>query len=274
MRKLKGLEDVISFDVVDYFLDSNTGWTLMAKTPGSTIDSVNNFKYLREVYLQSDPKYEGSITVPVLYDKKTHTIVNNESADIIRMLNSEFEQWATKNGTDYYPKDLQDRINELNTWIYSAINNGVYKCGFAKSQEAYSQSFKELFDALDKVESILQQNRYLCGNQFTEADIRLFTTLLRFDPVYHTHFKTNKKRIIDYPNLWDYTREIYQMDGIAETVNMFHIKHHYYESHRHINPFGIVPDGPEIDFAIPHQRDAMQKLSRTNSSNQTDKLQL
>jgi putative glutathione S-transferase len=192
--------------------------------------------------------------VPVLWDKETRQIVNNESSEIIRVFNSEFQDQASNPGLDLYPADQREEIDELNSWIYPSINNGVYRCGFAKKQQAYSQAFNELFSALDRVEAILANSRYLAGQNLTEADVRLFTTLVRFDAVYVTHFKCNMKRIVDYPNIWGFTRDIYQMPGIAETVNMTHIKRHYYESHLHINPFGIVPDGPLIDLTSPHGR--------------------
>ena len=252
-RKLKGLEQAISYDVVDPFLPSS-GWTFETSVPGATGDSINNFHLLREVYRDTCPDFDGVITVPVLYDKHKAAIVCNESADIIRMFNAEFQDLAAHPEIDLYPEALRARINELNDWIYPEINNGVYRSGFARKQTAYSNAVKRLFTALDRVESILAETRYLCGDQLTEADIRLFTTLVRFDAVYVTHFKCNIRRLVDYPNLWAYTRDIYQLPGVAETVNMEHIKRHYFESHRHINPYGIVPDGPELDFSAPHGR--------------------
>ena len=252
-RKLKGLDDAISFDVVSPLLP-NTGWSFDKSFPGSTGDTVNNFKDLREAYMTSNPNFDGAVTVPTLWDKKTGQIVNNESAEIIRMLNTEFQDYATNPGLDLYPEDKREQIDELNEWIYPNINNGVYRCGFATKQRAYSKAFAELFAALDRVELILAETRYLTGAELTEADVRLFTTLVRFDAVYCTHFKTNKRRIVDYPNIWGFTRDIYQMPGVAETTEMAHIKSHYFESHKHINPFGIVPDGPEIDFEAPHGR--------------------
>jgi putative glutathione S-transferase len=252
-RKLKGLEQAISYDVVDPLLPQ-TGWSFADSTPGSTGDRVNGFRDLREAYFASNPQFDGAVTVPVLWDKETRQIVNNESAEIIRMFNSEFQDCALNPTLDLYPQAKRARIDELNDWIYPCINNGVYRCGFAKKQRAYSRAFKELFSALDRVEGILCDSRYLTGAALTEADVRLFTTLVRFDAVYVGHFKCNLKRIIDYPNLWGYTRDIYQTSGVAETVNMAHIKNHYYQSHRHINPFGIVPDGPLLDFELPHGR--------------------
>jgi putative glutathione S-transferase len=253
MRKLKGLESVISFDVVNYLLP-DTGWSFVDPGDGATGDRINGFSGLREAYLQSNPSFDGAVTVPVLWDKKMGQIVNNESAEIIRMLNSEFNELAVNPQLDFYPKELRSKIDAINEWVYSTINNGVYRCGFATTQQAYNNAFKELFASLDRAEALLAEHRFLTGDRFTEADIRLFVTLLRFDAVYVGHFKTNKKRIIDYPNLWAYTRDIYQMPGIAETVNIKHIKGHYFESHLHINPHGIVPEGPELDFTLPHGR--------------------
>jgi len=256
LRKLKGLEDVLSFDVVDIAFNSSTGWTLKKLSEGATGDRANSpgFEELRQIYYASDPNYHGSWTVPVLWDKKTKTIVNNESSEIIRMLNSEFNDWARNGELDLYPHKLRQQIDDINSVVYECINNGVYKCGFAKTQEAYERAFVSLFDALEKVEAILGKSRYLCGDVFTEADVRLFTTLVRFDAVYYVHFKCNGKRIIDLPNTWNYLKEIYQMPGVEETVNMHHIKHHYFESHRSINPYGIVPIGPTIDFKAAHNR--------------------
>jgi putative glutathione S-transferase len=202
----------------------------------------------------TNPSYEGAITVPVFWDKTTKKIVNNESSEIIRFLNSEFQSIAGHPELDLYPDHLRGQIDELNDWIYPTINNGVYRCGFAKTQAAYSAAFKELFEAMERVENILSKQRFLTGDRLTEADLRLFTTLVRFDAVYATHFKTNLHRLVDYPAMWGFARDIYQMPGVAETVNMVHIKRHYYESHRHINPFGIVPDGPKFDFDLPHDR--------------------
>ena len=252
-RLLKGLDKAISFNVVSPLLP-NTGWSFEDSFPDSTSDTVNGFQDLREAYISSNPHFEGAVTVPVLWDKETGHIVNNESAEIIRILNAEFNDYATKPDIDLYPEDKRDQINELNDWIYPNINNGVYRCGFATKQRAYSKAFAELFAALDRVEAILTESRYLTGTELTEADVRLFTTLVRFDAVYYTHFKTNLRRIVDYPNIWGYTRDIYQLPGVAETTNMAHIKSHYFESNKHINPFGIVPDGPELDFETPHGR--------------------
>ncbi len=252
-RTLKGLGDVITFDVVDPFLPS-AGWTFEKTVSGATGDSVHGFNLLRDVYAHTCPDFEGVITVPVLYDRKKEAIVNNESADIIRMFNSEFDAVAGRPGLDLYPTDLRDRIDGLNDWIYPEINNGVYRSGFARKQRAYGKAVRTLFAALDRAEDVLARTRFLCGDRLTEADIRLFTTLVRFDAVYYTHFKCNIRRIVDYPNLWGFTRDIYQLPGVAETVNMEHIKRHYFESHRHINPFGIVPEGPMLDLEAPHGR--------------------
>jgi len=252
-RKLKGLDTAISFDVVDPLLPQ-TGWSFGDSSPGSTGDRINGFHDLRQAYLASNSDFEGAVTVPVLWDKESGQIVNNESSEIIRMFNSEFQEYATNPELDLYPTDKRGQIDDVNNWIYRYINNGVYRCGFATTQRAYSKAFNRLFDALDHVEVILADTRFLAGSAFTEADVRLFTTLVRFDAVYATHFKCNLRRIVDYPNIWGYTRDIYQMPGVAETVNMEHIKSHYFVSHRHINPFGIIPDGPEIDFNQPHGR--------------------
>jgi putative glutathione S-transferase len=253
LLKLKGLEDAISVDVVDPLLDSR-GWSFEQNVPGATGDRIGGRSLLREIYLASAPDYEGAITVPVLWDRKSEIVVNNESSEIIRMQNGEFDDIAGYPDVDLYPEPLRAEIDALNEWIYPEINNGVYRCGFARKQEAYSQAVQILFAALDRVEAILERRRYLCGDQLTEADVRLFTTLVRFDCVYVSHFKCNIRRLVDYPNLWGYTRDIFQLRGVADTVNLEHIKRHYFESHRQINPFGIVPDGPNVDFTIPHGR--------------------
>ena len=252
-RKLKGLEDIISFDVVNPLLP-RAGWSFETSFPGSTGDTVNGLPILRDVYLTSNPQFKGAVTVPVLWDKESSRIVNNESAEIIRMLNSEFQEFATNPGINLYPESKRGQIDELNDWIYPNINNGVYRCGFATTQRAYSKAFTTLFNSLDRLEKILASSRYLTGNDLTEADVRLFTTLIRFDSVYVTHFKTNLRRIVDYPNIWGFTRDVYQLPGVAETVNMTHIKSHYFQSHTHINPFGIVPDGPLLNLDEPHER--------------------
>jgi glutathionyl-hydroquinone reductase len=214
---------------------------------------VNGASELMEIYLRADPHYSGRVSVPVLWDKERRTIVNNESAEIIRMLNSAFGRF-TNVRTDYYPPPLRAEIDRINALVYENINNGVYRTGFATSQEAYEEAFRALFAALDEIEQRLSRQRYLAGREITEADWRLFTTLVRFDAVYYSHFKCNLRRIIDYPNLGNYLRDLYQQPGIAETVNMDHIKRHYYGSHRHVNPTGIVPLGPALDFMAPHDR--------------------
>jgi putative glutathione S-transferase len=251
MRKLKRLEDAISMSVVAFHLGSD-GWTFDT-SQGSTADAVNRKSKLSEIYLQAEPRYTGRVTVPVLWDKERGTIVNNESAEIIRMLNAAFAAFSSVD-TDYYPAKLRDEIDRINARVYAAINNGVYRAGFATTQAAYEQAVTELFGALDEIEARLSKLRYLLGDQPTEADWRLFTTLVRFDAVYHGHFKCNLRRIVDYPNLWSYLRDLYQVPGVAETVSLEHIKRHYYGSHRHINPTGIVPVGPALDFSAPHGR--------------------
>ncbi|ANO35092.1 glutathione-dependent reductase [Vibrio breoganii] len=249
VRSLKGLQDIISVDVVAPFLP-DTGWSFKTDEAGATGDRVNQFDHLQEVYFKANKDFKGVITVPVLWDKKLKTIVNNESAEIIRLLNTGFQEFAENPQLDLYPQHLRTEIDELNTWIYRDINNGVYRCGFARTQAAYKKAFNILFPALDKVESILNKTKYLTGDQLTEADVRLFTTLVRFDAVYYTHFKCNAKRIVDYPSIWRFVRDIYNEKGVSETVNMDHIKKHYFQSHTHINPFGIIPEGPEIDFSL------------------------
>ncbi|MDH7787987.1 putative glutathione S-transferase [Ochrobactrum sp. 19YEA23] len=255
-RALKKLEAVISVSVVD-FLMVEEGWTFYGTT-GSTGDDLYGSKRLYEIYTRADPNYSGRVTVPVLWDKQRQTIVSNESSEIIRMLNTAFNELGDAS-LDFYPEALAAEIDALNDFIYPNINNGVYRAGFATEQDAYEEAFKQLFAALDTLEDRLSRQRYLTGSSQTEADWRLFTTLLRFDPVYVGHFKCNLRRIADYPNLWNYTRELYQVPGVASTVNMEHIKGHYYRSHKTINPTGVVPMGPEIDFAAPHDRDRFSK---------------
>lgn len=247
MRALKGLEDYITISVVHPLMLEN-GWTF-EEGDGVIADTELNKDYLYQVYLAAQPNYSGRVTVPVLWDKKTKTIVNNESAEIMRMFNTAFND-LTGNTDDYYPEDLQADIDAMNDFVYPNINNGVYKAGFATSQAVYEKEVKALFEALDKLEALLSSQNYLVGNTFTEADIRLFTTLVRFDAVYYGHFKTNIRRLVDYPNLWDYTKCIYNMPGIAETVNFDHIKQHYYGSHKTINPTGVVPVGPDLDWTL------------------------
>lgn len=250
-RQLKGLEDYITVSVVSPDMLEN-GWTF-DKDSGSTGEDLYGFEFMHQVYTKNNPTYSGRVTVPVLWDKQNHCIVSNESSEIIRMFNSAFDH-LTGNTLDYYPNELQDEIDNVNEWVYQDINNGVYRSGFATSVEAYETAFTKLFAALDKVEDILSKQRYLTGEQITEADWRLFTTLVRFDPVYVGHFKCNKQRIADYPNIQGYLKELYQVEGVAKTVDMFHIKRHYYFSHTMINPTQIVPLGPVMDLDTPHGR--------------------
>jgi putative glutathione S-transferase len=250
-RALKKLESVISVSITEP-LYGKTGWEFGTAQSG-TADTVNGKTTLAKIYLIADPHYTGRVSVPVLWDKKQSAIVNNESSEIIRMLNSAFDAF-TDVRADYYPVALRGEIDAVNELIYPNINNGVYRAGFATSQEAYEEAAYGIFETLDKLENRLSQQRYLVGGQITEADWRLFTTLVRFDSVYYSHFKCNLRRIADYPNLWNYTRDLYQIPGIAETVSIDHIKRHYYGSQRQVNPTGIVPIGPLIDFAAPHDR--------------------
>ena len=223
------------------------GWTFEADPDGIVGDHLSGADYLYEIYLKADPAHTGRVTVPVLWDKQTGTIVSNESSEIIRMFNSAFDGVGAAPG-DYYPQDLRTDIDTLNARIYDTVNNGVYKCGFATTQEAYEEAFGPLFDTLDFLEQRLSRSTYLFEERLTEADWRLFTTLIRFDPVYVGHFKCNKRRIVDYPALWNYARRLYNHPGVAETVNMHHIKGHYYQSHKTINPTGVVPLGPDISL--------------------------
>jgi len=247
-RGLKGLEEIIPVTVVHPHMLEN-GWEY-APDP----EPLYGFRYHHQLYTKADAHYSGRVTVPVLWDRDQETIVCNESAEIIRMFNREFNQ-LTGNNDDYYPASLRAEINVINAFVYENINNGVYRCGFATAQGAYEEAYDALFAALDRLEARLSRRRYLAGNRITEADWRLFTTLVRFDSVYNGHFKCNRNRIIDMPNLWGYLRELYQYPGIAETVNMQQIKQHYYYSHESINPSRIVPKGPEIEFSTPHDRE-------------------
>jgi putative glutathione S-transferase len=251
MRQLKGLDEAIGLSVVDPIL-TDKGWGF-SDAPGAIPDTVNHVQFLQDIYLKADDRYTGRITVPVLWDQQTQTIVNNESRQIIRMFDTEFAAIA-KPGTNFYPSTLQDTIDQTIDAIYMPINNGVYRSGFATSQEAYEEAVTELFEHLDRWEAVLGQQRYLCGNQLTEADICFFTTLIRFDAVYHGHFKCNLKRLIDYPNLWNYLKDIYQYPSIKATCNLDHIKRHYYMSQTQVNPNRIVPKGPLINFDEPHDR--------------------
>jgi len=252
VRALKGLEDGIRVSVVHPVMPPES-WTFRDDYPGATGDRVEGFKTLGELYRQVEPGFSGLVTVPVLYDTRRRTIVNNESSEIIRMLNRAFDAWG-RGDLDLYPEPLRAEIDAINAEVYEKVNNGVYRAGFATTQAAYEAAFDALFEMLDALEARLARQRYLTGIRPTEADWRLFTTLVRFDAVYYGHFKCNRRRLIDYPSLWAYTRELYQMPGIAGTVHMDHIKTHYYASHRHINPTGIVPKGPELDFNAPHER--------------------
>ena len=250
-RQLKGLEDIISISTVHPFM-GDKGWTF-AEGEGVIADPIVNARYLYEIYTAAKPDYTGRVTVPILWDKKTNTIVSNESSEIIRMLNSAFDEVGAVAG-NFLPSEYIAEIDDINTFVYDAVNNGVYKAGFATKQEVYEEAVSTLFDALDTLEAHLAAQRYLIGHRITEADWRLFTTLVRFDAVYVGHFKCNIRRIVDYPNLWGYLRDLYQVPGIAETVNMAHIKAHYYTSHASINPTRIIPVGPDIDFNEAHER--------------------
>ncbi|MGD9914332.1 MAG: glutathione S-transferase family protein [Rhizobiaceae bacterium] len=250
-RKLKRLEDMISVSVVHHYMGEN-GWTFL-QADGATGDTLFGSQFLHEIYTRADPAYSGRVTVPVLWDKQRQTIVNNESSEIIRMLNSAFDGVGAAAG-DFYPEALRAEIDAINAKIYPAVNNGVYRAGFATTQEAYEEAVTELFSTLDDLEARLGRQRYLVGDRVTEADWRLFTTLVRFDPVYVGHFKCNIRRIDDYPNLSNYVRDLYQTPGVAETVSLDHIKRHYYGSHATINPTGIVPVGPALDFEAAHDR--------------------
>ena len=251
-RKLKGLEDMISVSVVHWYMAEN-GWTF-ADGAGVVADPIHDADYMYQVYQAADASYTGRVTVPVLWDMQKDTIVSNESADIIRMFNSAFDGIGATAG-DYYPEPLRDEIDEINARVYTTVNNGVYKAGFATSQEAYEEAVEPLFESLEWLDGRLSSRRYLLGDRITEADWRLFTTLLRFDPVYVGHFKCNRRRIVDFEHLWPYVRDLYQVPGVADTVHMDHIKSHYYASHETINPTRIVPVGPDIDFSEPHGRD-------------------
>jgi putative glutathione S-transferase len=250
-RKLKDLESAISMSIVDPVMGEQ-GWEF-GTSPGTVADTVNGKQRMGDIYLLADPRYTGRVSVPVLWDTERRTIVSNESPEIIRMLNTAFAD-LTNDRTDYYPPELRAEIDRVNARVYKDVNIGVYRAGFATSQSAYEEGCRSVFAALDWLEEILSRQRYLVGARLTEADWRLFTTLVRFDAVYYNHFKCNLRRIVDYPNLSNYARELYQMPGIAETVNMDHIKRHYFMSMTAINPTRIVPLGPELDFSAPHNR--------------------
>lgn len=262
-RALKGLGGMISVSVVHWRMGEQ-GWTF-EDGPGVISDPINGAAFLHQVYTAAEPSFTGRVTVPVLWDRRRATIVNNESSEIIRMFDQAFDGLGAKAG-DRYPEPLRGTIDALNERIYGAVNNGVYKAGFATTQAAYEEAVGPLFDALDWLEGRLAQSRYLCGDEPTEADWRLFPTLMRFDAVYVGHFKCNWRRLVDYSNLWAYTRDLFQVPGIAETVNLDHAKRHYYESHRGINPTGIVPVGPDIDFDEPHGRADARYASRPGVS--------
>ncbi len=251
-RALKGLESHIGISVVHPEMLSD-GWTLSADYPGATGDRLFGLPFLRDIYTRVEPKVSGRVTVPILYDTERDMIVSNESSEIIRMFNGAFDD-LTGNTDDYWPTDLRDGIEAVNARVYDTVNNGVYKAGFATTQAAYEAGVYPLFETLDWLEARLADNRYLMGERLTEADWRLFPTLVRFDSVYHLHFKCNRKRIVDYPNLWAYTRELYQVPGVAQTVNLDHIVRHYHYSHDTINPHRIIPINPILDFEAPHGR--------------------
>ena len=253
VRALKGLEQVISVDVVHPHLTEH-GWSFDTDFRATTGDTVGARALLREAYLAANPRFDGVVTVPVLWDKKLDTIVNNESSEIIRMLNSRFQTWARHPDVDLYPAPLRAAIDETNAWIYEDINNGVYRSGFARTQEAYDAAVERLFGALDRVEALLTRQDFLCGNVLTEADVRLFVTLIRFDAVYHTHFKCNRRMVLQSPALVRYMSDIYHLPGVAATVDMEHARHHYYGSHKHINPSGLIPKGPDVLAALDPAR--------------------
>jgi putative glutathione S-transferase len=254
VRALKGLEEMLPVSVVHWYMAEH-GWTF-EPGPGVVPDPIHNVERLYQLYQKADPTFTGRVTVPVLWDRKRDTIVNNESAEIIRMLNTAFDHLGAKAG-DYYPGPLRGEIDAVNERVYHTLNNGVYKSGFATTQEAYEEAVYPLFETLDWLEERLAASRWLVGDTLTEADIRLFTTLVRFDPVYHGHFKCNIRQLADYPNLWSFTRDLYQHPKIRETVNFGHIRKHYYQSHDTINPTRIVPAGPALDFDAPHGREEM-----------------
>ncbi|MEL6555852.1 MAG: glutathione S-transferase family protein [Cyanobacteria bacterium J06621_11] len=256
-RMLKGLEDMIDVSFVDWFMGEH-GWTFHESKQGEGIvkDHLFGADYAYQIYTKADQNYSGRVTVPILWDKQENTIVSNESSEIIRMLNSAFDSIGAKDG-NYYPEALRGQIDAINNRVYNTLNNGVYKCGFATSQEAYDEAVVPLFETLDWLEEQLSSCRFLLGDRPTEADWRTFPTLLRFDPVYVQHFKCSKKRIVDYPNLWGYTRDLYQWPGMVETINIEHVRKHYHISHESINPCRILPIGPNLDFTAPHGRETL-----------------
>ncbi|MEO0881997.1 MAG: glutathione S-transferase family protein [Pseudomonadota bacterium] len=258
-RSLKGLEDLIDVSFVHWFM-GDKGWAFEKDLDGIVGDCLHGFDYAYEIYVKADPDYSGRVTVPILWDKKLSTIVSNESSEIIRMLNSAFDDVGAKPG-DYYPAAYRAEIDALNDRIYHTVNNGVYKSGFATTQSAYEEAVNPLFETLDMLEGRLQTSRFLLGDMPTEADWRLFPTLFRFDPVYVGHFKCNLRRLVDYPNLWAYTRDLYQWPGMSDTVNLSHAKDHYYQSHQTINPHRIVPIGPDVNFDDPHGRESLSSIA-------------
>jgi glutathionyl-hydroquinone reductase len=254
MRAFKGLESLIGVSAVNSYMGAE-GWTF-APGPETIADDVNHAQRIYELYVLADANYSGRATIPILWDKRERTIVSNESSEIVRMLNTAFDRVGA-NGNDYYPAELRAEIDEWNAFVYPNVNNGVYRAGFATTQEAYEEAATVVFAALDRLEKHLATRRYLCGSRITEADIRLFTTLIRFDPVYHGHFKCNVRRVVDYPNLWGFVRDVYQQQGVAGTVHVDYVKRHYYGSHANINPTRIVPIGPALDYTTPHGRERM-----------------
>ena len=255
-RKLKGLEQIVSVSSVHYHMAEN-GWEFRpTDIAGDTADGdpLYGLDYAHQLYTKAKPDYTGRVTVPILWDRERQTIVSNESAEIIRMFNGAFDEVGGNLVVDFYPEALRGEIDRINAEVYDRVNNGVYKAGFATQQAAYDEAFAKLFACLDGLEERLATNRYLVGDTLTEADWRLFTTLVRFDPVYVGHFKCNRDRLVDFPNLWAYTRELFQLPGVAETVNFDHIKRHYYGSHKTVNPSGVIPAGPRLDFTAPHDR--------------------
>jgi len=257
-RKLKGLESVISTAIAGSDR-KDEGWTFTPE-PGTVADEVLHVFRLHEVYTRVNPTYTGSVTVPCLWDKQTSSIVNNESSEIIRMFNSAFRDVVPET-QDFYPEPLRAEIDKINETVYANVNNGVYRCGFATTQEAYEEAYDKLFATLDMLDERLGRQRYLVGDRLTEADWRLFSTLIRFDPVYYLNFKCNKKHIYEYNNLWNFTLELYQYPGVAEVTNLYHIKRGYFHLMAHINPSGIVPKGPDLDFSQPHNRDRFKKAA-------------
>lgn len=255
VRRVTGLEDVISMDVVDPVREDQ-GWEFAPEKPGCTEDSIRGADYLREIYAAADPNYSGRVTVPVLWDRERETTVNNESSELMRMLDTAFEEFASRDLT-LYPEERRDEIDQVVSDMYEPINNGVYRAGFAETQSAYERAVTELFDALDRRESVLADQRYLFGDQMTLADVAMFTTLYRFDPVYYVHFKCNERTIDSFPNLSGYLRDLYQVPGVAETCDLDHVKEHYYRSHTDINPKGRVPTGPKRDLTTEHDRDRL-----------------